>query len=86
MLLMQLRLAMERCIRDYICAWRAKQEVVKITTLRQSPEDTKWLTKLRCYTAVSATCSYPRGPNFYPMGLSKVRLQPSLAPPPYTLL
>ncbi|KAG1842375.1 hypothetical protein DFJ58DRAFT_56109 [Suillus subalutaceus] len=35
------------------CVSRARQEVVKSTTLRQSPKDTEWLAQLRCYSAAT---------------------------------
>ncbi|KAG2038897.1 hypothetical protein BDR03DRAFT_917757 [Suillus americanus] len=44
---------MERCIRDCVPACREQGKVVKSTTLRQSPKDNEWLTKLRCYPAAT---------------------------------
>ncbi|KAG2043785.1 hypothetical protein BDR03DRAFT_995880 [Suillus americanus] len=43
-------LPLERCIRDCVAACRELGKVVKNTTLQQSPKDTEWLTKLRCYS------------------------------------
>ncbi|KAG2038139.1 major facilitator superfamily domain-containing protein [Suillus americanus] len=43
----------ERCIRDCVPACREQGKVVKSTTLRQSPKDTQWLAKLRCYSAAT---------------------------------
>jgi hypothetical protein len=34
-------------------ACREQGKVVESTTLRQSPKDAEWLTKLRCYTAAT---------------------------------
>ncbi|KAG2040230.1 hypothetical protein BDR03DRAFT_949393 [Suillus americanus] len=52
-------LALERCIRDCVPACREQGKVVKSTALPQSPKDTEWLTKLRCYPA--ATTLLPLG-------------------------
>ncbi|KAG2034725.1 hypothetical protein BDR03DRAFT_964360 [Suillus americanus] len=49
----------ERCICDCVPACREQGKMVKSTTLRQSPKDTEWLTKLRCYPA--ATTLLPPG-------------------------
>jgi hypothetical protein len=51
-------LPMERCIRDCVPACREQGKVVRSTTLRQSPEDTQWLTNLRCYSAPTPGVPY----------------------------
>jgi hypothetical protein len=44
---------MVRCICDCVPACCEQGKVVESTTLRQSPKDTEWLTKLWCYMAAN---------------------------------
>ncbi|KAG2038290.1 hypothetical protein BDR03DRAFT_955082, partial [Suillus americanus] len=63
-LLPQTRRVLERCICDCVLACREQGKVVKNTTLRQTPKDTQWLAKLRCYSAATRLLPLLQCPQF----------------------